>query len=338
MSPFGNPVRSGALLVKDLNTQLVRRALHSQRSATVRDLAVATGLSSVTVGSLVQALVGANLAQEGELVPSNGGRPSRLYHFNPKHSLVLVAFTREVAGRDTLCLRVADLYGQVIDHADEPLDASSLQAFEPAIDRLVERHPTIAALGFGLPGIEFGGTIVALDYRSLVGAPVVEHFRTRYGRPIVVENDVNAAVLGRGKREGASASEVYLYFPRKYTPGSGIRIDGQLLKGSRHYAGEIGFLPLDIPWGDPTLTDSLEASSDAIARVVVSLAAVLDPDSVVLFGEFLTPEHRDAVANRCRELLPPGLVPSLSLAEDFSQDFQEGLIGLTLDLLENKGV
>jgi len=318
--------------VKDVNTRLVRSALRDARSATVKDLALTTGLSAVTVGTLVQALVDQGVAREGVLRPSQGGRPSREYHFEAQHALVLVAFTREVEGRDTLCLRVADLYGEVLASEDQPLDATSLAALEPGLDRLVERYPRVRVIGLGLPGIEHNGTIVALDYPGLVGTPIVDHFQRRYDRPVLFENDVNAAVMGR--RPGA-ASEVYLYFPRKYGPGAGIRLDGRLWKGSRHYAGEVSFLPLGVAWGGPW-TDDFASCVDTVARVVLSLAAVLDPDSVVLFGEFLTEAHREAVAARCQTALP-GLVPSLSLADDFTRDVQQGLIQLTLGRLEPRG-
>ena len=329
-----SPSGANALVIKDLNTRLVRQALKNARVSTVRDLAGMTGLSTVTVAGIVQALVAGGAAREGELVPSNGGRPSRLYRFDEHQASVLVLFTREIEGRDTACLRVADLYGQIVASENHPLEAGSLEAFEPFIDRMLVRFPSISALGFGLPGIEYGGTIVALDYHKLVGAPIIDHFQSRYGIPVVFENDVNAAVLGRGRQEGAATSEAYLYFPRKYPPGSGIRIEGRLLKGSRHFAGEVGFLPLGIAWGDPNLTESIEASSSAAAQVIVSLAAVLDPESVVLFGEFLTPTHLAEIRIRCRSLMPEESLPQISLTEDFTQDFQDGLVGLTLELLD----
>lgn len=326
---------SGAtpLVLREHNGVLVRQALKAARYATRQQLAVATGLSTVTVGTILESLLAAGMALEGALVPSNGGRPSRIYRFHPGHNHAAVVFTREVEGRDTVCYRVADLYGQVIDTEDHPLGGAPLREFEAALDGLLTRHPSIRALGFGLPGIEYGGTIVALDYRPLVGAPLIGHFQDRYGLPVVFENDVNAAVLGRGRREGAAESEAYLYFPRKYTPGAGLRVDGRLIKGRHHFAGEVGHLPLGIPWGTPALTDSLEAASEAVARVVVSVTAVFDPQSVVLHSEFLTPDHLTAVRHRCEALLPPGAVPDLTLTTEFTRDFEEGLVGLTLDLV-----
>lgn len=329
------PIPAGnALVVKQHNSRLVLGALKGSRSATIRDLAAATGLSVPTVGSLIQDLVGIGAAAEGDLVPSQGGRPSRLYRFNAEHQLALAVFTREVEGRDTVCLRVADLYGTVLAAEDHPFQPTGLAAFEPFLDGLTARFPAIGAIGFGLPGIEYGGTITALDYRALVGAPILDHFARRYGVPVLFENDVNAAVLGRGRRPGAAASEAYLYFPQKYIPGCGLRVDGRLLKGYRHFAGEIGWLPLGVRWGDPALVDDADRFADAAARVVISLTAVVAPESVVLFGEFLTPGHLEGIADRCRRHLPAEVVPALSLITDFTTDFQEGLLGLTLDRIE----
>jgi len=320
-------------LLKEHNLQLVLQALKAHRRATRQQLAGATGLSMVTVAGLLQTLVAAGAAREGELVPSAGGRPSRLYEFAADKDLVLGVFTREVDGHDTLCLRVADLYGTVVDSADRPLRADSLTAFEPAIDRMLARHPAIRALGFGLPGIEVGGRIEALDYPSLVGTPILDHFGRRYGLPVLFENDVNAAVWGRGRAPDAWGTEVYLYVPRKYIPGAGIRIDGRLLKGRRHFAGEVGFLPLGLAWGDPALTEGFEAACEAVARVVVSLTAVLAPESVVVHGEFLTPAHLDRIRALGAARLPADTLPVLTQAADFSADFQTGLLALTLDLI-----
>lgn len=327
---------ANALVLKDYNTRLIRQALKNARTATVRGLAVATGLSVVTVGTIVQSLVASGTAREEELVPSNGGRPSRQYSFDETQALALALFTREVDGRDTLCLRVADLYGTILEAADHPLGSASLTTFEPPIDRLLLRYPAVKALGFGLPGIEYQGTIVALDYRNLEGTQILEYFQKRYELPVVFENDVNAAVLGRGLREGESAAETeaYLYFPRKYPPGAGIRVNGQLLKGRRHFAGEISWLPLGIHWGDPALADSPEASADAIAQVVVSLTATLAPESIVLYGEFLTPAHLAVIRTLCARRLPADMVPDLTLTDDFTRDFEDGLIALTLNLIE----
>lgn len=325
---------ANALVLKDFNTRLIRQALKNARTATVRDLSAITGLSLMTVSTIVQNLVASGTARETALIPSSGGRPSRLYRFDETQSLVMVLYFHEEQSRNIVSIRVADLYGAVIDSEDYPLGEVSLEAFEPPMDRFLSRYPAIRAIGFGIPGIEYGGSIVTLDYRELVGADLVGHFGEKYGLPVIVENDVNAAVLGRGLRENAAETEVYLFFPRNYPPGSGIRIGGQLIKGFRNFAGEISWLPLGIAWGTPAVTESFAASTDAISKVIVSLAAIVNPESAVLFGEFLGDAHRDAIRALCESRLPAGMCPDIVLTEDFPSDFESGLVSLTLNRIE----
>ena len=132
----GNP-----LVMKEINTNLVRRVLRAQRSATRQQLAAATGLSIVTVAAIAGQLILAGEALEGDQVPSNGGRPSRLVEFNAGYAKVLALFAHEIAGRDRLSLRVANLYGECVESGEEEAAPESLAAFEPLIDRMLARHP-----------------------------------------------------------------------------------------------------------------------------------------------------------------------------------------------------
>lgn len=323
-------VPATSLNVKEVNSLLIYRTLRATGSATGQEISRETGLSIVTVNTILQDFVSTNIAMDAGQIPSNGGRPARVYRFNERYHLVLAVFTREIGGVNSVCVRLADLNGTVIESFDEPLRGETLAAIEAVVDPVMERNPAVRAISFGLPGIELDGSIVALDYPDLVGVPLVAHFTERYGCTVLFENDVNAAVYGRSLDTDAAESEAYLYFPAKYPPGAGIRIDGRIIKGKRNFAGEVGHLPLDIPWGDALLVNSFDRIVDAVSRVVASITAVIAPESVVLFGEFLNDRHLEAVVERCAVLLPDGMVPEISLSANFSHDFERGLVGLAL--------
>ncbi|MFG1495169.1 ROK family protein [Saccharospirillum sp. HFRX-1] len=320
--------------VKQLNARLVRNALRQQRCATVRELAGQTGLSTVTVGSVLKAQLEQGQVFEDEPLASSGGRPSRRYCFNERHQLVLIAFSREVEGEDALCVRILDLYGQSVAAFDHPLLSPTPEALEQIIAEHLADYPAVAAIGFGLPGVEYEGAIVTLDYAAFIGVPLVARFEQRFGLPVLFENDVNAAVLGRGQLADAPPSEVYLYFPRKYGPGAGIRIDGELVKGRNHFAGELNLLPLDISW--EALADAADdAFVEATAKVVLCLTAILNPDSMVLYREDFSAAGLAQIEQKCRARLPQNITPQLSLSKDFSADYQTGLATLTLNLVLN---
>jgi hypothetical protein len=323
-------------VIKELNAILVRKALKTARRATRQQLAEATGLSSMTVGTVLCALARNGEALEAELLSSQGGRPARQYRFNENHAQALILFPHEEAGRDILHLRVANLFGECLHAEDKEIGDVSIGSFEPLIDRALSEYPAIGAIGIGLPGVETEGKVVCNDYPALVGASLSGRYRDRYGLPIVVENDVNAAALGycrRGKISGKAAM-VYLYFPTKHPPGAGICVGGELYRGKSGYAGEVGSIPLGIDWGAPRLYASPAARSRAIGRLIAAIAAFLNPGSAILHGEFLGEADIGAIEAECAHWVPHNALPSIGLSRDFSLDYQNGLFEETLALME----
>lgn len=329
---------ANALVMKDYNVNLVRRTLKQKREATKQQIAEATGLSTVTVGTILHRLIEDQVVLDVGLVASMGGRPAQLFRFNDNYAHVLALFTHEQDGADRVYVRVANLNGICIDQADAPLSTVELHTFESYVDAALARFPTIRAIGFGLPGVELDGRILAADYPALTGTAFQVHYQERYQLPVIVENDVNAASIGYCRRHQieSEAAAVYLYFPQKYPPGGGICIKGRLYKGHSHYAGEIAGMPLGIDWHDPTLYESAERTCEAIATVIHAISLLLNPHSIALYGAFLTDAHLRTIERRCADRQPASSIPHLSLAADFTLDYQQGIIEEALALLEHE--
>ena len=149
------------------------------------------------------------------------------------------------------------------------------------------------------------------------------------------ENDVNAAAVGFAQQHPPAKLETiaYLYFPQKYPPGAGLLIEGKLFRGKAHYSGEVSCLPLGIDWIDPELYRSVENSTLAVARVIASLSAVLNPHRVVLQAEFLSDRHLADIRAYCARQLPEAARPELAISTSFTDDLQAGIVSLTLGQL-----
>lgn len=132
-----------ALVMKEININLVRRTLKAHRQATKHQIAEATGLSTVTIGTILQKLVEEQIVFEGDLVASMGGRPAQQFRFNEHHAHVLVLFTHEQNGRDILHIRVADLFGTSLYEHDVELTDINLHSLEPYIEEAIQAYPTI---------------------------------------------------------------------------------------------------------------------------------------------------------------------------------------------------
>ncbi|AFC30992.1 ROK family protein [Paenibacillus mucilaginosus 3016] len=330
-------IGGNSLVIREVNLNLVRRALKEKEQATKRELALATGLSTVTVGTLLQELTSQGEVKEAEMASSGGGRPAQLYSYNGDYAHALILFPHEAKGDIRIRCTVVNLLGRVAADTEAPVESVDLQAFESLIDEAMEAYPSIGAIGFGLPGAEFEGRMLVSDYEALRGLALREHFRDKYRRPVTVENDVNAAAVGFWKRKGvaADATGAYLYIPDRFPPGAGIVIEGKLFRGRRGFAGEVANIPLGISWGEALLLEPEEVRREAAARLTAAVCSVLNPDFVVLNASFIKQGHLPAMAETCGRLLPAGSLTELWVSDDFTADYVSGMVVLTLGTLES---
>ncbi|OKP96443.1 ROK family transcriptional regulator [Paenibacillus sp. P46E] len=329
-------IGGNALVIKEVNINLVRRVLKECKQATKRQIAEGTGLSIVTVGTVLEILIQHTEVVEAGLISSSGGRPAQQYIYNDEYALALILFPFEELGGISIRCTVVTLFGRCLHEESIPVQKVNLACFEDIIDEVLKLFPAIGAIGFGLPGAEADGRLVVSDYDTLRGIPVAEHFRQRYRKQVIIENDVNAAAIGNYSRTAmeTDAPAIYLYFPDRFPPGAGIITNGRLQKGKSGFAGEVANIPLGIDWSSSEWQSSTEKLTIAIARLVSAVSSVLNPGTVVLYGSFLQEGHLTGITEQCAKLLPPGAVPHLVLSMDFAGDYLQGMIVSTLSTLE----
>jgi predicted NBD/HSP70 family sugar kinase len=104
----------------------------------------------------------------------------------------------------------------------------------------------LTGVGVDIPGgVAVDGTVsMALNIgveQPLALGPLLE---SRLGVPVHVENDVNAAALGAYVRLGAAAGSSLAYLSIGTGLAAGFVIGGEIVRGSRGAAGEIGHILL----------------------------------------------------------------------------------------------
>jgi len=120
-----------------------------------------------------------------------------------------------------------------------------------AVDRASGR--VAHAVNLGLEDLDLGGELGA-----------------RLGRPVRIENDVNAAALGAWQALGGGHAESMAYLNLGTGLAAGLVLGGRLWRGSRGVAGEIGHIPVDpagplCPCGQRGCLE-LTASGSGLAR------------------------------------------------------------------------
>jgi len=315
--------------LRQSNARTVLWSLRSCRTSTIKDMAQLTGLSFATVGNILNSFVESGEVLLGEMHSSTGGRPSQAYSFNAEYAHVLALSARVRGEKNVITACVGNLYGEEVWKTEQYFDTIQLTSFEALVAASVEAYPTIRVLSFSLPGVELDGVIQVNDYRELEGLPFAEHFQKKYLLPVLIENDVNAAVLGYGKSLKEVSVIVGIYFPRHFGPGAGIMIDGKLLKGACGYAGEVDILPLDIDWCSINYEDPREAGA-AISKLVSVFCSILNPEQVVLYGDFFTAALRKAIEEEFPTPAIRNILPSIVYRNDLDSSIHTGLITLAI--------
>jgi predicted NBD/HSP70 family sugar kinase len=328
-------ISGNALVIKEININLVRKVLKTKGLATKQQIAKETGLSLVTVGTVIQHLMKQKEVFESEQSSSSGGRPAQQYRFNDDISHALILFPYETNGHLFVRSTIVNLSGRCVQETDTKVELINLKTFEVIITSQMNSFPTIEAIGFGQPGVEINGRIIISDYKMLIGTTFTEHYKALYHVPVVLENDVNCAVVGFANKRNLSDSNIliYLYFPDNHPPGAGILINGGLFKGKSNFAGEISTIPLDVKWDD-NLYLEFDKLCEAITRLVITICSILNPDRVIFNGNFLNETHVETITQNCNARLTQNIAPVIQLSDNFVSDYQSGLTFQTLRLME----
>lgn len=206
------------------------------------DLARATGLTRVTVSDLVSSLMAEGLVSElGLRSEGKVGKPGTLVGLRADAFQIVAV---DLADDELMHGAVLDLTGEVRTRRSAAVAGREGEsAVEALLDlcRELVAAATVPVLGVGVgsPGvIDASGAVVQAPNRGWFDLPLADRLRAELGRPVHVANDANTAALGEYTYGGASDSLLLLTVGEGV--GAGIVLDGALVQGHQHAAGELG--------------------------------------------------------------------------------------------------
>ena len=228
--------------------RVLRIAVDSPGAFTRAELIHATGLSAPTVGSLTSHLIGEGVLRDLGTAPSRGGRRPSLMEFNSHHGFVAgidLGPTRTRIG-------VADLRGQQLamrivstpTHVAPAVMMASLTAdLRALMAEIVVPGDRLLAVVVGVPGpVDLGtGTVLyAPNLDNWTDVPLRAMVHEQFPGAVVIENDVNLALLGEHWLGAARGHGTCAFMFVGTGIGAALLIDGALHHGHHYMAGEIG--------------------------------------------------------------------------------------------------
>lgn len=255
-------------------------ALEREGPFTRAELIDATGLSAPTVGSLATDLIRLELLQDLGTGPSRGGRRPSMMEFNARYGFAAAIDIGPTRTR----LALADLRHRQLAH--KVVQTPTGESPRDVLERLArDVHCLMAdagvapdrllAVGAGAPGVvdeNSGVVVVAPNLNGWHNVPMRRILEESFTAPVLVENDVNLAMLGEHWRGVARGHDTCAFIFVGTGIGAAILIDGELHRGHHFMAGEIGFMSMgpqfiNIDYGDHGCLETVAGLQALAARV-----------------------------------------------------------------------
>ncbi|AXK31938.1 ROK family transcriptional regulator [Streptomyces armeniacus] len=343
------PVPNSQQEMRRRNLARVLHAVSEGGPASRAAVAARIGLTRAAVSTLVDELLRAELLVElGPGRPGGVGRPGSALALTDRGPCGVGA---EI-GVDRLAVCAVDLRGEVRARASAPFGnrGGDPAAAAARLGELVERVTAEVApeglrpagLAVAVPGLIARGTATVvrapnLGWRGVDLVPLLPA-----GLPLTVDNEANFGALAELWLGTADAPRDFIHVSAEIGIGGAVVLDGELLRGARGFAGELGHVPVrpegprcacggrgcleqyageeavlraaGLPYGDDTgahvalLADRAAAGDTATRRALRDAGTAL---GIALAGAVNLLDPRAVVLGGALARLGPWLLPSL---------------------------
>ena len=317
-----NDIRIPSLSERRILGKIVRSQNISQP-----ELARATGLAQQSISRIVKGLIRVGALTEGNrLLSGKRGQPGIAVSVTPEFAYTFGISVMTDAISVALMDFSGGVKDEV--HCDLPAMTRNavLGQAEATVDQMVDEQgidrDRIFGIGISISGRYIGpgaiyNTPSSLDEWALVA---IDHvFEERFGLPAWVENDGNAAAVGESLVGVGRNYENFAYLYIDSLLGGGIIMDHELMRGCNGNGGEIGLLlpgniyqhpsleslcqtlseygivhqgvsemirNFDSSW--PGIDEWITKTRSSFSLITSALAAILDPEAIVLGGRLPT--------------------------------------------------
>jgi len=237
--------RGNVQLIKAINEGAVLRLVRDRGPISRAELSRLSGLTQPTVASMLDSLIAQGMIHTVGLGVSSGGRKPLLYEFNPDAALVIgidVGGTKMAGGLTNLAGKM--LSRRTLTRENGPAD--TYERLAELIRILIADAPSgayIRGIGLGVAGVTSlaEGIVNLAPGLGWNNFPLGRKLEERFGLPVFLDNDVNGILLGERWFGAARDVRNALCVAVGTGIGASILMDGQVYRGTRDAAGEVGY-------------------------------------------------------------------------------------------------
>lgn len=315
-------------LIREQNLKKLKTLLFKKGTLLKAELSDSTGISVVTINSLIKELLAENVVIEGEPIQQPLGRPAIPYHFNynQQHFLLLSIQEQKVNNRRQLLItgKIVNLKGEVKYSQVFEYGTVSIEGLVDKVAHFIDQDIPIRKIGLSFPGKIHKGVVVSSWGSLFDGWEIEAAVATLTPIPIVIENDAHLLTLGHIVSSDMAQQETYVgvFFPEDSMPGITIYSHQRILTGHHQLAGEAKYLPHLLKSAEPT--DQTELINYLI-EILEIYNAVIAPESFIISADSVSKKRVSLAFDDSHIIANQINTPHLRFINDFQETLETGL-------------
>ncbi|WP_345764118.1 ROK family transcriptional regulator [Diaminobutyricibacter sp. McL0608] len=282
-------------------TSALQLVLSGNGSATRASIARRTGLTSATVSSLLNGLISEGLVIEGQRAESTGGKRATTLQIDAVRHVLLSVIVQPGLVRGA----VVNLLGEDVSTVSQrPHTAGEISDVQAVVRKLVaSTRARVVAIGVQVPGIADGPLIRESVQLKWTDVNLGDALAGIVDAPVYLINDADAEALADySNSDQFGANQMFVSLSTGV--GAAFIVDGTLLRGAAHRAGEIGHVPVLFGPDAPACACGNRGCLEEVVSVtsLLGLSHGADLESVDLGALAEQPESRERIAFGARVL------------------------------------
>lgn len=316
---------------KNISIQFVKDCFLEKKIASKKEIAEITHLSIATVTNVLKELQDVHYIERIDDSPSTGGRKAKRYRLCGEY-MAFGLITLQVINQEVKVFRrVVDLNNNVLIKEEHSVKRLELQNILEIVENMkIQYH--IHYLGISVPAISNNGVISQCDIETLEGCHLKEEIENKFDIQVVIENDVNSAMLGYIYNHSMNEESIaFIYQPDNHHSGCSLYINNAIVYGATHFAGELGYLPHgDLQKQKELLIDN---SLELLIKQVVSVIAIVNPTHMIICSVCVNKEDFIKEINQC---IPVKHLPAFEFIDSMNQWSFKGLMQQCIEISRYK--
>ncbi|WP_409293988.1 ROK family transcriptional regulator [Peribacillus sp. SCS-26] len=319
--------RTGDLkLMQELNRSIILDTIRKQGPISRSDIAKQINISPTTVTSAVSELISEGVVREDGVGISNGGRKPVLLRFNPHAKYVIGVSLNNSA----IKISEMNLEGSILRKEVYPTNGTEGMAVITLMLDIIEGFleskdnlDSCEGISIITPGIvdSVNGIIAYNNKLKLFDIRLKEMVEERFSLPAFMDNDTNAFVLAENFFGSFGHYKDLVYITIGDGVGSGIMVNGKIIRGFKGSAGELGHTTI-VKGGL-----KCECGNEGCLENYVNWPAVYSKIVSALMTTRRETALRDSIENDFSRITPSVFVSALNEGDVICLDIMEEIAG-----------